>query len=291
MAVDEGVEAGGVGDDFLGGPGLGGGIVAQVAQSDDVVGLLGGGVDGLLHGGIKGGAVIARSDAVDVLAIGVLEVSGGGLGEGLRRGDAHEGHLGSVHVEDLVAVQHGVADNAVLLMVEVAGNIGETGFLHGSQGSRHAIVELMVAQGGDVIARGVHQLNDGLALVHAAVSGSLDVISGIHQQDLLAGLLVVLLHGGNGCVAEGFVDIGVDIVGVEHRDLGLGPGGRDLLRPGGDGQCEHHHHRQKQRGQSAGLLHDRYTSSYTLGCSQALPVYHAFPEKGTGIGRIPNEWD
>ena len=290
MAVDEGVQARGVGDDFLRGPGLGGGIIPQVAQSDDVVSLLGGGVDGLLHGGIEGGAVLAGGDAVDVLAIRILEVGGGGLGEGLRRGDAHEGHLGAVHVEDLVALQHGITGDAVLLMVEVAGDVGELGLLDGGQGAGHAVVELVVAQGGDVIARGVHQLNDGLALVHAAVGGALDVVTGIHQQDLLASLLVVLLHGGDGRVAEGFVDVGVDVVGVDHRDLGLCRGGRDFLRPGGDGQREHHHHRQKQSEQSAGLLHDRFTSSNTLGCSQALPVYHAFPEKETGTAPVGRQW-
>ena len=289
MAVDEGVQARGVGDDLLRGPGLGGGIVPQVAQGDDVVSLLGGGVDGLLHGGIEGGAVLAGGDAVDVLAIRILEVGGGGLGEGLRRGDAHEGHLGAVHIKDLVAVQHGIAHNAVLLMVEVAGDVGELGLLDGGQGAGHAVVELVVAQGGDVIARGVHQLNDGLALVHAAVGGALDVVTGIHQQDLLASLLVVLLHGGDGRVAEGFVDVGVDVVGVDHRDLGLCRGGRDFLRPGGDGQREHHHHRQKQSEQSAGLLHDRYTSSNTLGCSQALPAYHTFPEKETGTAPVARQ--
>ena len=48
------------------------------------------------------------------------------------------------------------------------------------------------------------------------------MISGIHQQDLLAGLLVVLLHGGNACVAELLINIGVDIVPTDRFYVAVG---------------------------------------------------------------------
>jgi hypothetical protein len=49
VAVDEGVKAGGVGNDFLTGPGRGGRVNAQMAQTDDDVCAQGLGlVDGLL---------------------------------------------------------------------------------------------------------------------------------------------------------------------------------------------------------------------------------------------------
>src|SRR5699024_376820 len=57
------------------------------------------------------------------------------------------------------------------------------------QDAVHAVVELVVAQSGQVIAGGVHQLDDGGALVHGAIGGALDVVAGVQQQDVHAGVL------------------------------------------------------------------------------------------------------
>ena len=67
MAVDERVEAGGVGNDILAGPGSGRGIDTQMAQADDIIrakGLCL--IDGFLDGIVQLGTVVTAEDIVDV---------------------------------------------------------------------------------------------------------------------------------------------------------------------------------------------------------------------------------
>ena len=270
MTVDEGVQAGGVGDEVLGVPGIGSGIVAQMAQGDDHVGLLGGGVDGLLDRGVQSGAVLAAGDAVDVVTLGVLEVGRGGFGEGFGGGDADDGYLFAAQLKHLVGVQHVLAGDAVLLVEEVAGDIGEAGPLDQLHAAVHAVVKLMVAQRGQVIARGVHQLDNGLALVHGAVGGALDMVAGIHQQDALALGGQLLLQSGNGGIAQRLVDVSVHIVGVKDDNLaGCGRGlggllrggdrhgrGGDVFGGGGDAQGKHHRQGKQQRQELVYVAHD-----------------------------------
>ena len=248
MAVDEGVQAGGVGDQLLAGPGLGGGVVTQVAQSDDVVGVVvgGHGVDGGLHAEVQIRAVVPAGDVIDVLALLVLEVGGGGLGEGLGGGDAHEGDLLARYLEDLHAVQHvghGLAGLGVDLE-EVAGDIGHLAAGGDGQGPGHAVVELMVAQGGQVVPGGLHQLDDGSALVHGAVGGALDVVAGVHQQDVSQGVPVA----GHGGIPQVLVDVGMYVVGVQNGDsVCRGSGsGNGLVGHCGGGQAEGRSHGQQQ---------------------------------------------
>ena len=79
MAVDEGVQAGGVGNDLPAGPRLGGLVHPQVAQGDDVVGLNGSRVDGLLDRVVQFLTIWTAGDALDVVAVVILEVGGGDL--------------------------------------------------------------------------------------------------------------------------------------------------------------------------------------------------------------------
>ena len=120
-----------------------------MSQADDIVGS--GGlhcVDGGLNGVVQGLAVYAAGDAVDVVAVAILEILGGGLGEGLRRGDTHEGYLLAVQVKNLVGIQDIGALDAVLFMVEVAGDVGDDAVLGDSQGPLHAVVKLVVTKSG-----------------------------------------------------------------------------------------------------------------------------------------------
>ena len=222
VAVDEGVQSGGVGDDILGGPGLGGGVVAQVAKSDDVVGLFSlGSVDGSLHGVVQIRTGHAAGDAVDVVAGLILEVSRSGLGEGFGGGDADDGDLLAANLENLVGVKDIAALHTVGLMVEVAGDIGEVGLLGDLQSALHAVVKLVVAQSGQVIVRGAHELDDGLALIHGAVSGTLDMVAGIDQEDAVGDLRGLGLQIGNVVIGQAAVDVGVNVVGVVDHDLAL----------------------------------------------------------------------
>ena len=253
VAVDEGVQAGGVGDQLLGGPGAGGRIDAQVAQCDHNVGLSLCSVDGGLDVGVEGGAVCTAGDAVDIVAVFILEVGGGGLGEGFGGGDADQGDLPAAQLEDLVGVEHVFAAHAVLLVVEVAGNVGEVRPLDRIHAAFHRVVELVVAERRQVVAGGVHQIHDRLALVHGAEGGALDVVAGVNEDDVVV-LRNGLLQTGDVVIADGLVDVGVNVVRVEddgvlahvgagegleeahehHGDLCAGRGGSGLEQgPGG----------------------------------------------------------
>ena len=223
VAVDEGVKAGGVGNDFLTGPGRGGRVNAQMAQTDDDVcaqslGL----VDGLLDGVVQLPAVVTAQDVVDVLGLlGVHEVSRSGLGEGLRGRDAHECDPLAACGEQLDSGQDAQAGAQVH---PVAGDIGEVRFLDDGLCTGHAVVELVVARSSDVVASLVHQLDDGSAVVHGAVGSTLNMVACVHQQDGLALIHIALLHGsdsGIGQFGRLVVDVGVDIVGVQDGDSGI----------------------------------------------------------------------
>ena len=246
VAVDEGGEAVGVCNDFLTGPGRGGGVNAQMAQTDDGVSApelsL---VDGFLNGIVELLAVLAAQNVVDVLGLGIVhKVGRGGLGEGLGGGHAHKGDLAAAHKEELDAGQDVEAGTQI---DPVAGDIGEVGFPEHSLGAGHAVVELVVAGGGQIVTGLVHQLDDGSAVIHGAVSGALDMVTCIHQQHIPAGVLDALFQGSNGGIGGlgGLVvDIGVDIVGVEDGHIRfVTKEAIGLLRKGGGctdrncGQC------------------------------------------------------
>ena len=153
VAVDEGVQAGGVGDQVFRGPGLGGDVVAQVAQRDDIVGAFGlGRVDRGLHGGVQVSAGHTAGDAVDVVAGLILEVRGRGLREGFGRGDADKGDLLAFDLEDLVGVEDVRALDAVGFMIEVRGNVRELRPADGVHRAFHAVVELVVAERRQIVA-------------------------------------------------------------------------------------------------------------------------------------------
>lgn len=80
----------------------------------------------------------------------------------------------------------------------------------------------MVARRGQIIARLIHQPDDGGAIVHGAVCRALDMVASIHQQHILALLLIALLEGCDGSIGQlrGFVvDVSMDIVGIKDGDF------------------------------------------------------------------------
>ena len=243
VAVDEGVEADGVLDDLAAGVGGGRTVHAQVAQADDEVGVEPCLVDGLLDGVVEGLAVVAAVDAV--------EVGRGGLGDGLGGGHTDEGQDAAAAEEVLDGGQHVFAGAQIL---EVAADVGEVGLLVDDlHDAVHAVV--MVAEGGQVVAGRVHQLDDGSALVHGAVGGALDVVAGVHQQDVHVGVLVALLQSLDGSVGQlgGFVvDVGVHVIGVQDGDGVL---------VGGDQGIEQAVRAHRGSGQAQGS-----------GCAAAAPV-------------------
>ena len=77
----------------------------------------------------------------------------------------------------------------------------------------------MVSRCGQIIARLVHQLNNGCTLVHRTVSGSLEVIARIHQKDISVFLLQLLFQRTDGIITQRAVYIRVRIVGVQNYDI------------------------------------------------------------------------
>ncbi len=286
VAVDKGGEAGGVGDDVGAAPGGGGLVDAQVAQGDDVISFLGRRVDGGLDRGVEFAAVGAAGDGVDILSLIVHKILGGGFGDGLRGGDTHQSHLFTAHLKDLVGVQDQLA-----LVIEVAGQVGVLGPLDDVHSAIHGIVKLVIAQSGGVIADGVHQVNDGMTLVLGTVRGALDMVSGVHQQNVLQAGLVT----GDGGVAKlgdfglgvafaflfKVVNVGVYVVGVQNgNDVGIGdpagsvsgaPARRQLCSLNRSGQGENHSQGQEQ-GQKLFAVHAFHLSFPYFGTLPVVPI-------------------
>ena len=224
-----------------------------MAQGHHVVGALRlGGVHGLLYGLIEVLALVALGEAVDILAPGILEIGGGGLGKGLRCVNTHIGHLGIAVGDQLVGVKDRLVGGQVH---EVAADIGVLGLVLG-QGEEvvHAVVELMVAGDGDVIAGLVHDIDDVGALGEGADGAALDGVTGVHQGDVILAIEVLhlRLQGGDAGIADGaygvvFLDRLVNAaMHVVQNDDAAGGGS---LRPRGRSGHEHgqdHDSRQEQ---------------------------------------------
>ncbi len=244
VAVNKRAQAADVRDHVLGVPGIGRRIVAEVAESDDIVCLLGSRINGLLNSLIERLAVRAAGDTVNVLALLILEVGRRGLGEGFRRGDANKGDLHAADLENLVRVEDQIASNTVFFMIEIAGNIGDLALGHRFERTGHAIVEFVVADGRQIVTGGLHQLNDRSPLIHGTVSGTLDVVTGVDQQDILEAVLI----GRDRGILDILGHVGMDIVTVKHCNVarrGLGSRSRGrvrrlLRRKAGHGKRKYH---------------------------------------------------
>ena len=201
-----------------------------MAEADDIIGARGlGRIDGLLHRLVEVSAVVALAEAIDVIAVGILEVGRGGLGKGLRRADADERDLHALDLEDLI----GVEVRRAVLAGEVGGEIRVLGQILGNvQELIHAVIELMVAGNGRIVLEVVHDVNDVLALGERTDDIALNVVARIHEQ---IRVLVQRCDLGIGLIAA------VDVVGVQDGDIFLGCGGVDR-----HSQREDHRHRQQQ---------------------------------------------
>jgi hypothetical protein len=135
----------------------------------------------------------------------------------------------------------------------------------------------VVAGGGQIVTGLVHQLDDGSAVIHGAVSGALDMVTCIHQQHIPAGVLDALFQGSNGSIGGlgGLVvDIGVDIVGVEDGHIRfVTKEAIGLLRKGGGctdrncGQCRGSTGSLDKAAAGNELFH-RERPPFYLGCSR-----------------------
>jgi len=82
----------------------------------------------------------------------------------------------------------------------------------------HAVVELMVAGDGHVVAHDVHDVDDGLALCHGADGLALDGVAVIDEQDVVV-FGEILLDGVEARVAPALVDAAVHVACEEDEDV------------------------------------------------------------------------
>ena len=219
VAVQEGVDAGGVGNHIGIGVGRAGSLVAQVGHGDDIVRALGNGrVHGGLHGGVELFARLILHEAVDEVALVVLEVLGGRGGDGLGGRHADECDLHALNFLDHIGIEHQLA-----VLVEVGAEVGKVSHFRQFKETVHAIVKFMVARDGHVVAHVVHQADDGFARGHGADGFPLDGVAIVHQQ-YMAAFFHRVPHGGQTGVAESLVDAAMHIAGKQHDNVLGQPG-------------------------------------------------------------------
>ena len=255
MAVDEHVNARDLVEQVDGADTGAGALLinAQMAQADDVVAL---GLGQFVHLSLGSGIQVLAGSKGNALDLGGVRL-GGSLG-GIQTEDADlSAALGG---EDGI----GIKSHRIL--------IGDVGRQDGELSSRGqglqvliTVVELVVAGGGSIIARHIHQLDSGSALGDADIGRALDKIAGIQQVHGSAGLLVHGLQRGDLGVV---LNRAVDVVGVENDNRILSILG-DLIRgnrlcgrfalfpvcQASRGQTKGHDHRQQEGEQLVPLSH------------------------------------
>ena len=175
-----------------------------------------------------------------------------GLGLGLRglhaeEADLHTG-LGGVGVIR-------VEDGRAILVEDVRADDLELGLAHVFLELGVAVVELVVAEGNDIVAGGIHHRDRISALGDTDIGLALAVVAGVDENDLGALGLIVGLELGDVGIA---IDRTMHIIGVQndslarHRcffshDFGLLCGCRVLDRKAGHSQAENHCHCEQDR--------------------------------------------
>ena len=239
-------------------------------RGDDIVRALRAGlVRRRLHAGVEGLARVVLTEAVDEFPGLVLEVGGRGRGDGLGRADAEDGDLIAAGLE-----RHIGGEDALIRLQrhEVGRYVGEAGAFGQFEEARHAVIELMVARHGRVVAHFVHDARDILALGERAERRALNGVAHVDEQHVLARFFQRRLDAGHARVAKALADAAVYVGGKEEHDLGIGKGrvlrARERLRGGGE--------QQKRRRQAK----EQYAFAVFVHC-----VFPPFP-LAAGSGRI-----
>ena len=182
VAVHKDVDAGDGLEQVGGAAARRGGVDAQVSQAEDV------GAAGLFQGvhlslgAVKQGLFIQEGHALELVRVG--------LGGRLRRGQPEQTDPdAAVGGEDQLALQSGGAVG----LEGIDGQDGEVGLLDQGLQVGIAVVELVVAGGGSVIAGQRHKLHGSGPLGEAHSGVALDEVAGIDQQHVGPGSLVGFL--------------------------------------------------------------------------------------------------
>ena len=236
VAVDDEVNALDGGIEIGGAIGSGLGVDAQMRKADDNVGVLE--RRDLVGGSLGEGVTGRKGQALDERRVGL------GLGLGglhAEEADLHTG-LGGVGVVR-------VEDGRAILIEDVRADDLELGLAHVFLELGVAVVELVVAEGNDIVAGGIHHRDRISALGDTDIGLALAVVAGVDENDLGALGLIVGLELCDVGIA---IDRTMHIIGVQndslarHRCFGLGFGircrCRVLDRKAGHSQAENHCH-------------------------------------------------
>ena len=238
VAVKQRVNAGRIGNHIGIGPRTAIRLVAQMRHRDDIRRALGArAVHRALHSSIQLFAGFILHKAIYEFARFVLEVLGRGRGQRLGRGHADKGDLNAVKRFDHIRRKHQFA-----LLVEVGADVGELRSLRQFQEAIHAIVKLMVARNGDVVAHSVHQLHIGAAGGHRTNRFALNGVAIVNQQHMVARRLHRVADGRHAYIAKALLNAAMHVAGKEHHHVLLKAG--RLLRKRRAGQ-QHAQHQNK----------------------------------------------
>ena len=229
VTVDDEVDALDGSIQIGGAVGLGLTVNTKVRKADDNVRILER-LD-LIGGGLGEGIIRRKGQALDL--------GGVGFGLGLRRLHAEEadlhtglGGVGVVRIED----------GGTVLIEDVRADDLELGLAHVFLELGIAVVELVVAEGDDVVARGIHHRDRISALGGADIGRALAVVAGVDEDDLGALGLIVGLELCDVGIA---LDRTVHVIRMQNDSLARHLGFRisgGVRRKAGHSQAENHRH-------------------------------------------------
>ena len=175
---------------------------AQVAEADNVVDIL-------------------RVESGYLLLGIVIELVAGHKGHALNLGGVSLGSsLGGLQAKEANSVVAGGEHDGLiehkLAVTLYVGYDGELGGVLNVGNVLPAIVELVVAQSGNVITSGVHE-SDGISTLRAVdVNGTLREITVVHEQDVSSASLILVYKSRGFSIS---VDAAMHVIGMNNNEL------------------------------------------------------------------------
>ena len=204
-------------------------VHAQMRKADDDIRILE--RRDLIGGSLGEGVLVSEGQALDERGVGL------GLGLGglhAEEADLHTG-LGGVGVVR-------IEDGGAVLIEDVRADDLELGLAHVFLELGIAVVELVVAEGDDVVARGIHHRDRISALGGADIGRALAEVAGVDEDDLGALGLIVGLELCDVGIA---LDRTVHVIRMQNDSLARHLGFRisgGVRRKAGHSQAENHRH-------------------------------------------------
>ena len=242
VAVEPGINTRGVGNDVAVHPGRALGFIAQVSQNDNIVCAFSAGViDRLLHGGVKGFAGVVLQETIDEFALVIHKVTGRGGTQGHGSTYAHERDFHTVEFLDDVGLEDRFA-----FLVEVAAEVGEISLFRQLQEAVHAVIELMVAGNGEIVADSIHDIDDAFTGGHGTDGFTLDGVAVIHQHDIVVSGQA-FLHRVKAGITPALINAAVHVTGEQDNQVLFQRRGSSFFRKRGAAAQEQAKSQQKSK--------------------------------------------